>query len=220
MNTHTETEGLSATISPQENSLLRVSGVTEQAIAQGTLGVHNNVALAVQQLQDKQRGFISKFFTEKGLVRVLQDQKVAMVRDFGEYQRTAFRLATDTKLDMAHSMCLAMSRELKVGNQERFTSMVLDKHESLRRTVQEKREGFLADMDAAYTNAERYAHRQWLADRAITSLQSEVIQFYGWIDGLLEDFLGISKQRLDEYRKAEVSTSTRPALGNGGIWGV
>ena len=82
-------------------------------------------------------------------------------------QRRLFRLATDTKLEMAHSMCLAMSRELKVGNQERFTAMVLDKHENLRRTVESKREGFLADMDAAYTNAERYAHRPWLMDRAV-----------------------------------------------------
>src|SRR5437773_1140206 len=115
---------------------------------------------------------------------------------------------------MAHSMCLAMSRELKVGNQERFTSMVLDKHESLRRTVQAKRDGFLADVDAAYTNAERYAHRPWLADRAITSLQKEVEQFYTWIDGLLDDFLSISKQRLDEYRKAEANVGNRPALGS------
>jgi len=204
----------------QENSMLRVSGVTEQAIAQGTLGIHNNVAQAVHQLQEKQRGFISRFFTEKGLTKVLQDQKIQSVRDFAEYQRTAFRLATDTKLDMAHSMCLAMSRELKVGNQERFTAMVLDKHESLRRTVQSKREGFLADMDAAYDHAERFAHRPWLADRAITSLQKEVEQFYAWIDGLLDDFLSISKQRLDEYRKAEVGANTRPTLGNSGGWNV
>ena len=114
-------------------------------------------------------------------------------------------------------MALAMSRELKVGNQERFTAMILDKHESLRRTVESKREGFLADMDAAYANAERYAHRPWLMDRAVTSLQQEITQFFEWIDGLLGDFMNISTQRLDEYRKAE-SSPARQTLGNGGTW--
>ena len=114
-------------------------------------------------------------------------------------------------------MCLAMSRELKIGNQERFTALILDKHESLRRTVESKREGFLRDIDSAYANAERYAHRSWLMDRAATSLQQETEQFFCWIDSLLEDFMAISKERLDAYRKAE-SAPTRPTLGNGGTW--
>jgi len=200
-----------------DNSLLHASGVTERSITQGILGAHERAGVQIQQLQERQRGFWSSLFTERGLTRVLEDARIQGVKDYADYQRRLFRLATDTKLEMAHSMCLAMSRELKIGNQERFTAMVLDKHENLRRTVESKREGFLADMDAAYTNAERYVHRPWLMDRAVTSLQQEVEQFFGWIDSLLEDFMAISKQRLDEYRKAE-SAPARQTLGGSGMW--
>ena len=53
-------------------------------------------------------------------------------------------------------------------------------------------------MDQAYANAEKYLHRPWLMDRAVNSLQQEVGQFFDWIDSLLDDFMAISKQRLDE----------------------
>ena len=130
------------------------------------------------------------------------------------------RLATDTKLDMSHSVCLAMSRELKVGNQEKFTTLVLEKAESLRRTVLAKQEQFIADMDNAYTTVERYAHRPQLMERAIASLVAQEERYFGYIEGLLDDFMSISKQRLDEYRKADASAA-RPVLGTGpGAWGA
>ena len=204
---------------PDDHSLLRASGVTEPAIAQGTLSTHTNAAQTVMLLEEQRRGWISRLFTEKALVKELQERKIRTVRDYSEYQRNLFRLATDTKLEMAHSMCLAMTRELKVGNQERFTTMVLEKAESLRRTVLAKQDGFLGDMDGAYTRLEQYAHRPQLMERALGSLARQEEQFFTWIDGLLEDFLSISKQRLDEYRKAENETK-RPVLGQGdpGMW--
>ena len=137
-----------------DNSLLHASGITERGITQGILGVHERAGSQVHELQEKQRSFITRVFTERRLTSVLQDAKIQSVKDFADYQRTLFRLATDAKISMAHSMCLAMSRELKIGNQERFTALILDKHESLRRTVESKREGFLRDIDSAYANAE------------------------------------------------------------------
>lgn len=201
-----------------ENSLLHASGINERSIAQGIFAIPERAAVQSEQLQERQIGLLSRLFVERGLTRVLRDARVQGVKDFAEYQRRAFRLATDTKLEMCHSMCLALSRELKVGNQERFTAMILDKHENLRRTVESKREAFLADMDGAYATSERYAHRPWLMDRAVNSLQHEVEQFFEWVDSLLEDFMAISKQRLDEYRKAE-SARTRPD-GESGVWRI
>lgn len=198
---------------PNDHSLLRASRVTESAIAQGTLSTHANAAQTVKMLEDQRRGFISRLFTDKALVKELQEQKIRTVREYSEYQSNLFRLATATKLEMAHSMCLAMTRELKVGNQERFTTMVLEKAESLRRTVLAKQDGFLSDMDGAYSRVEQYSHRPQLMERALGSLSRQEEQFFNWIDSLLEDFLSISKQRLDEYRKAEAETK-HPTLGN------
>ena len=195
-----------------DNSLLHANGVTERVISQGTLSVHTQAAQYVAALESKQRGWISRYFTDRGLTHVLQDAKVQTVKDFSEYQRNLFRLATDARLDMAHSMVLAMTRELKVGNQQRFTAMVLDKHESLRRTVQTKRESFLDEMDVALANTERYSHRPWLMDRAVASHQKEVEQYFDWVDQLLNDFMKLTQERLAEYRKAEAEHS-RPALG-------
>ena len=201
-----------------EYSLLRTSGVTEKQITDGTLATHTQAAMIVQRLHEQKRGWFTRLVMDKKLENELRLQKIQTVRDYAEYNRAMMRLATDTKLDMSHSVCLAMSRELKVGNQEKFTTLVLEKAESLRRTVLAKQEEFLADMDSAYTTVERYAHRPQLMERAIGSLAAQEERYFGWIDGLLDDFMSISKQRLDEYRKAD-ATAARPALGTGpGLW--
>lgn len=200
------------------NSLLHTNGVTESSIAQGTLGVHGAVANFVGDLESRQRGLISRLFTERGLTKVLQEAKEQSVKQFTDYQRHLFCLASDTKLDMAHSACLAMTRELKVGNQEKFTSLVLDKHESLRRAVQEKRDSFLVELDQAYTNAERFQHRPTLYNLATASLEKETVQFFEWLDRLLDDFIKLTQERLAEYRKAEEEQSRRPARASSN-WG-
>jgi transposase, IS30 family len=147
------------------SSLLAKSGVDETTIQSGVLNAHGNATAYVMKLQEKQRGFLTRFFTERGLSTALQDQKMAMVEDVGKAQRQLFKLATDTKLEMAHNVCLAMTRELMVGNQERFTTLVMEREENLRKNVQARRDTFLEDMDAAYTKAEKFAHRPFLADQ-------------------------------------------------------
>ena len=195
------------------NALAASLGVNPEVITKAVNGTHAQAAERLQVIEERQRGLFTRLFVERGLSKVLQEARIQEVKDFQAYRASLFRLATDTKLDMAHTMCLAMSRELKVGTQQAFTSMVLDKHESLRRTVQQKRDAFLEDIDAAFSNAEKYAHRPWLMDQAVGSLQREVGQFFTWVDQLLEDFLNISKERLDEYRRAEQRKPT-VAIGN------
>lgn len=205
-----------------ENSLLRSAGISEEDIAKGTLASHVDVANAVTHLHNKQRSFLQRMFQDRKLSKVLEDQKISSIQAYGDYQRAVFKLATDAKLEMAHSHCLGMVRELKVGNQTRFSRVVLDAHEDLRRTVEAKRAGFLDEIDAAFANAERYSHREWLVQRAMESLQRETIQFFDWVDQLLGDFIDISTQRLDEYRKAESNGSRPPTVPPSGpnMWSV
>ena len=205
-----------------DNSLLRSTGVTEEDIAKGTLASHVNVANTVIRLQNQHRNWLQRMFQDRKLSKVLENQKISAIQGYGEYQSAVFKLATDAKLEMAHSQCLAMVRELKVGNQTRFSRVVLDAHEDLRRTVEAKRSGFLDEIDAAFANVERYAHREWLAHRAMESLQRETMQFFDWLDQLLGDFIDISTQRLDEYRKAESGGSGAPEIPTSGpdMWNV
>ena len=203
----------SSTGTAGNNALATSLGVSTEVITKAINGTHVQAAERLQQFEERQRNLFTRIFVERGLAKVLQDARIQEVKDIHAYRAALFRLATDTRLDMAHTMCLAMSRELKVGTQEAFTTFVLDRHENLRRSVQQKREAFVADIDVALSNAEKYAHRPWLMEQAIGSLQREVGQFYKWVDQLLEDFLNISKERLDEYRRAEQRKPT-PALGN------
>ena len=200
-----------------ESSLLRTAGVTERGITQAVTGAHESAAARVLELQEKQRGFFTKFFAERGLTKVLQDSKIQEVKDYTEYQRRIFALATETKLEMCHSICLSMTRELKVENSKRFNIMVTEAYETLSRNVKAKQATFLADTDDAATNAERYAHRPWLMEDALESIQKETRGFFTWLDSLLEDFRKISDERLAEYRKAE-SQAPRPASGGSGTW--
>jgi len=200
-----------------ENSLLRAAGITERAIGEGILEVHKRTAQDVDQIQEKQRGVLRRLFVERGLDQAILEAKIQQVKDFADFRRKILRVATDLKLELCHSTALAMSRELKIGNQERFTSLVLDKYESLRGTVGSQTERVLADIDAAFANAERYAHRPWLMDLAMKSLEQQTEQFFKWIDGLLDDYIAISKQRLDEYRKAD-STPAQQTLESGARW--
>ena len=54
---------------------------------------------------------------------------------------------------------------------------------------------------------------------ATTSLEKETVQFFEWLDSLLNDFIKLTQERLAEYRKAEEEQTRRPALG-ASAWGV
>lgn len=183
----------------RDPSLLRRAKLREQDIATHTLGQPSNTARQLEKLEERQKSWFSRFFMERGLASILENKSIQEIRDYKEYRHAVFRLATNTKLEMVHTVCLTLTRELKLATQERFTSLIMDKQEQLRRNVNLKRERFLADMDEMEARIRQYAHIPWLAERALQSLQMEAAQYFDWIDTLLSDFISISSQRLNEY---------------------
>ncbi|MEX1362804.1 MAG: hypothetical protein AB1Z98_06740 [Nannocystaceae bacterium] len=196
-------------------SLLRRAKLHDQDIAMRTLGGPSAISEQMRRLEEKQKSWTQRFMIGRNMSKVLEDIRVKEIRDWAEYQRAVFRIATDAKLEMAHTVCLSLTRELKVATQERFTSLIMDKQEHLRRNVIRKRENFLEDMDATARTIMNYAHMPWLAERAMQSLHLEAAQYFDWIEALLSDFISISSQRLSEYN----TRADRGNSGSGSSWG-
>lgn len=162
--------------------------------------VHSGHLSSVQKLQQKERSFLSRILLERGLTKEIEQHRTTELKQYHQYRSDMIKLAADTKLEMCHEACLKMTRELKVSNRQVFSDFVTARHEELRRTVDCRVENFLADTDNAYSLAQKYEHRPVLAKRYIESIERSIEQYFHFIEGLLDNFINIARERVNQYR--------------------
>lgn len=157
----------------------------------------------VSMYENRHRNAIQKWFTERRIFNALQEQQLKEITSFHEFRREVFKLACDTRLEIAHEGCLRMVREAKVGDRERFSAFVMAKQRELRGTVHREREAFLEDIDGQYAVVERFAHRPSAAAKALDSVEQEILHYFQWVDDLVTWFMGVAKEKVNQYRIAE-----------------
>ena len=161
---------------------------------------HLSQGKRVSGIEEKERSFLTRAFVERGLSKTLHEQRVEEVKEWHRYRSDMFRLAADTKLDMCHETCLKMSRELKVSNRQEFAGFVTSREEELRHIIQSKLETFLAEMDHAYSLAEKFQHRPFLAERHLAMIETTITNYFDFTEGLMDNFISIARERVNEYR--------------------
>jgi len=221
MNTHQEQSHLTPQILPTEiqPSVMSETGIQGPEITQAVLMKHAQTGQQIAAMEKQNKGIISGLFLNRGLTKELEASRILLVKDYLAYKRSEFAIATNTKLTLAHEMCLAMTREIKVGNQQRFTALILTQYDLLNQTVNARREQFMNSIDQQYAVVERFLHRPTMIEQRLKSIQREEEAYFCWVDSMLEDFRAISKQRLDEYRTGGTRPNPRPGdSGNPQIW--
>jgi hypothetical protein len=198
------TNGRALSRSANSNGELSTETASRQdAIAKFLDGEYTDIGQRVATYEGRHRNLFQRWFTERGMADLLEQQRLQEITAFHEFRREAFKLACDTRLEIAHEGCLRMVREAKVGDRERFSAFVMAKQRELRSTVHRERESFMDDIDRQYAMVERFAHRPSAAAKALDSVESEVIRYFTWMDDLVVWFMNVAKEKVNQYRIAE-----------------
>ena len=153
------------------------------------------------EITQKRRTIVQDHITQRPLCREIQKGEIDIVSEWNDYEKRELELAIDTQLTLAHEAYEGCVARIKVEHREQFIAFVTEAEERLRKTVYERRDGFLKALDQQYGLAEHYQEsRPELANQLRESLATELDAYFKWLLEMLAWFKGITQERVSQYR--------------------
>lgn len=143
---------------------------------------------------------MERFVTKRSLAELVTNSILQEAQTEIEFRHNLLKMMSDFKMEVIREKYDNWLKVIKVEYRQKFTAFVTERQEELRRTIHEKMNNFLDDMEKQYERAERISHIPSLHSQVVNQLKKESNDYIVWLDKLMTNFMDIVEEKINQYK--------------------
>ncbi len=159
---------------------------------------HEQISQQIQEFMRREVGLIERLFPGK-MQRLVKETQLLNAKTELEFRHKLLELHVEFNLAALNEKYETYLKVIKVEFRQQFIAFVTQRQQQLRREIDERRKDYLGD-DTERWNF--YQEHQNLPSAQLywNSIQEETMNYFTWLNRLLNDFQNIIDEKIKSYR--------------------